>query len=273
MNSIDAQQLRERFRQQGFSYLSLDVYEQLASTQSTLQQRSACGDVHGHVVIAGMQTGGKGRRGKTWVSPASGNLYASIGWRWPQSQAAIGTLSLAVGCAIADALEADFGVSLQLKWPNDLMANDKKLGGILIDLVPSAAELVSIIGIGLNVAMTNPMATTVDQAWTDLHTLVRAGDDAVLLDTHRVAASVIVAVARALEQFRLDGFEPWRCRWQQRDILLGKALRITAQETWFGRGAGIADDGALLVETAQGCVPVYAGDVSVRRALSEEDLH
>ena len=270
MKSIDAQQLSEQLRKRGFGYLSIDAYDRLASTQSTLKQHCEQGDIHGHVIVAAMQTDGKGRRGKTWVSPASGNLYASIGWRWPQDQADIGMLSLAVGCAIAEALETDFGVSVQLKWPNDLIVEDGKLGGILIDLIPDTEGLVSIIGIGLNIAMSSHMASTVDQAWTDLHSLLPSEGGGTLPDTQKVAVSVIGGVVKALEQFRVSGFQPWRGHWQQRDSLLGRALQVSAQQTWFGTGAGIAPDGALMVETAQGLVPVYAGDVSVRPVSCED---
>lgn len=268
MNSIDAQRLSEQLRQRGLGYLLLDVYDRVASTQCTLQQRSERDDIHGHVVVAAMQTQGRGRRGKTWVSPASGNLYASIGWRWPSGQSAIGTLSLTVGCAIAEALESDFGVSAQLKWPNDLMINSAKLGGILIDVIPDSRGLVSIIGVGLNIAMASHMATDVDQAWTDLHSSAPGGAGSTMPDTQRVAGSVIGAVVDALEQFGDTGFEPWRVRWQRRDMLLGRELLIKAECSWVGVGAGIADDGALLVETAQGRIPVYAGDVSVRPLIA-----
>ena len=269
MNSIDAQRLSEQLRLRGHGQLLLDVYDRVASTQSTLQQRSERDDIHGHVVVAAMQTQGRGRRGKTWVSPASGNLYASIGWRWPSGQSAIGTLSLTVGCAIAEALESDFGVSAQLKWPNDLMINSAKLGGILIDVIPDSCGLVSIIGVGLNIAMASHMATDVDQAWTDLHSSAPSAGST-MPDTQKVAGSVIGAVVDALEQFGDTGFEPWRVRWQRRDMLLGRELQIKAECSWVGVGAGIADDGALFVETAQGRIPVYAGDVSVRPLVSED---
>jgi BirA family biotin operon repressor/biotin-[acetyl-CoA-carboxylase] ligase len=116
--------------------------------------------------------------------------------------------------------------------------------------------------------MASHMATDVDQAWTDLHSLSPGGTGATMPDTQGVAESVIGAVAEALEQFGDTGFEPWRGRWQQRDMLLGRELCIKAEDSWVGTGAGIADDGALLVETARGRIPVYAGDVSVRPLVS-----
>src|SRR5205085_8111599 len=134
--------------------LVVDVADVVDSTSSELSRRAARGDIHRHLLAAECQTAGRGRRGRVWTSVVGGSLVFSLGWRFEQGAGYLSALPLAVGLAIATALEAQGFAGIELKWPNDLLHDGRKLGGILVELSGDAlGPSIAVIGIGLNVRL------------------------------------------------------------------------------------------------------------------------
>lgn len=243
---------------------SLQLLETIDSTNAEAMRQVAAGAGAGLVCSAEQQSAGRGRRGRTWVSPFARNLYLSVVWQYHQGAAALEGLSLAVGVAVARALAANGLPAVQLKWPNDVVYRGAKLGGVLLEMTGDAAGTCQVIvGVGLNVAMPDAAATGIDQAWTDIETIsggVRPGRNALL-------AALLNELLPLLAGFEQQGFGPWHDEWQALDAFAGESvvLHSGAQET-TGIARGVDARGALQLETAVGIQSIYGGEISLRRA-------
>jgi BirA family biotin operon repressor/biotin-[acetyl-CoA-carboxylase] ligase len=218
-------------------------------------------DLQPCLLVAEQQTAGRGRQGRVWLSSPGASLTFSLAL--PLTLADWSGLSLVVGVAIAEALDGAAGSAprIGLKWPNDLWllgdpSATRKLGGILIETVAAGAQRLAIIGIGLNVQRFEP--AEVNTGFAPL------GE----LDTGATAPAVLARIAlplvQALQQFEREGFAPFAERFAARDVLRGRAISTTLAEVPHGIARGVSAQGALLVETDAGIVPVSSGEVSVR---------
>ncbi len=238
---------------------ALDWQHQVDSSNSVLL-RAADTLPDRAALVVDMQSAGRGRRGRTWQSPPDANLYLSLFARIDRPLAALAGLSLAAGIALVDALR-DAGVGeVGLKWPNDLLARDRKLGGLLVE---SAGERdgrsAIVLGLGLNVAMPVAAAAAIEQPWIDLATLGQPTD--------RVcwAALVIAALMPMLDRFERDGLSGFAARWPAVDVWAGRELLVLgADGEHAGRADGIAADGALRLRTASGERHFHSAEVSLR---------
>ena len=150
----------------------LEILDTVDSTNAHVMRLAEQDGLTGLVCTAEQQSAGRGRRGRQWVSPYASNLYLSLLWEFTQGAAALEGLSLAVGVAVARALRACDVPAVQLKWPNDVLYDGAKLGGILLEMSGDAAGSCRVvIGVGLNVAMPKAAAGAIDQAWTDIKTI------------------------------------------------------------------------------------------------------
>ena len=237
---------------------SLEVLTDVDSTNRYLLDADGEGV---RVCLAERQSAGRGRRGRGWLSPFACSLYLSLRWPVRRPMHAIGGLSLAVGVAVAETLLA-LGVSnIGLKWPNDLVAGDAKLGGVLVELAAAARPgTVAVIGVGVNGRLSDPGAS-IDQPWTDLATLLGRPPD-----RNRLASRVLAALIDAVRCFDELGFAPFRDRYARFDALAGRRVRVLDREPFEGVARGVAADGALLVEQGASLHRVLAGEVSVRAA-------
>lgn len=252
---------------------SISVAFETASTQADAlaapTPRQGCA-----IFLAERQTHGQGRRGRTWESPLAANLYMSVSRRFASELSALSGLSLVVGVALAEALNARIPADVSantasgsnrigVKWPNDLVADGKKLGGILIQLrADAAAGAQAVIGIGINVRMPAAHAAHIDQAWCDLDQL---GADAV--SRNELAAALLDSLLPALEQFERHGLAPFLPRWQRLDSLAGKPVRvIEGADILEGTSFGISDSGALRVRQGERERLFHSGEVSLRPA-------
>ena len=240
----------------------VDALSSCDSTSSELMRRAAAGAPAGTVIVADQQSAGRGRRGRIWLSSPQDSLTFSLFWRLPAGQTPAG-LSLAVGVALAKALE-QLGVrGVRLKWPNDVLLLDEaggfaKLAGILVELSSDRRGLQVFIGIGLNF---RPPAEALAQPVAGLAQGVREAPE-----RHAVLAGLLVALADALDCFAATGFaglrEDWLVRhaWQDCPVCLADG----DVKTVGGICRGVDEDGALLLEVAGELRRVLAGDVSLR---------
>jgi BirA family biotin operon repressor/biotin-[acetyl-CoA-carboxylase] ligase len=215
------------------------------------------------VFFAERQTAGQGRRGRAWASPLAAHLYLSIARRFSGGFAQLGGLSLAVGVAVAEALHRAGFAQVGLKWPNDLLADGRKLGGILIELRGEAqGPCEAIIGIGLNVRMPRDWNPGIDQPWCDLASLSPHA-----ADRQAIAVALLDALLPALAQFERDGLAPFVARWEAFDLLAGRNVQVIVGDTRLdGVALGIDDAGALRVRHAGGERRWHGGEVSLRAA-------
>ena len=200
------------------------------------------------VVLAERQTAGRGRRGRDWASPLAAHAYLSLARRFDGGVAALQGLSLAVGAAVADALHGLGHRAVGLKWPNDLLADGRKLGGILVE-------------VGVNVAMPPAAAATIDQPWIDLSTLAGAA-----VARHDVVVALLDALLPMLARFERDGLSAFLPAWRRHDRLAGRAIRVhEAGAVHDGIALGVDDDGALRMRGEDGGERrVHAGEASLR---------
>lgn len=256
---LEAERISEQM-QAASALSSLEVAWSLDSTNSELLRRKAP-ERGTEVLLAEQQTGGRGRRGRQWASPIASNLYLSLSRQFSGGLARLGGLSLVVGVAVAEALRQNGYATVGVKWPNDLLAHDRKLGGILVEGGGEHGGPVrAVIGIGVNVRMPASGATGIDQAWTDLAAL---GD--AIPSRNVLAACLLDALLPALEQFDRDGLAPFLARYAALDVLAGRAVTVHGPHgDEDGVADGIGDDGALRVKMEQTIRHVHAGEVSVR---------
>jgi len=231
-----------------------------ASTSADALQAAQSGERQGCLYLAEQQTAGRGRRGRPWVSPFGRNLYFSLAWTFAGGAAALEGLSLVVGLAVRQGL-LDCGVAgLQLKWPNDLLRDGRKLAGILLEMSGDASGLCQVvIGVGVNVTMPAAVAASIDQPWADL------SDGAAQLGRNRLLAAILNRLLPLLQRFSATGFAPFRAEWEACSAYAGKPVVLTTPRHRFtGICRGVDASGALLVEGADGVEAFHGGELSVR---------
>ena len=242
----------------------IDVFLEVDSTNNWLREQALKGAPSGTVCVSEMQSAGRGRRGRSWVSPFAANLYLSLLWRSASGAAALGGLSLVTGIAVLRALRS-FGIEdAGLKWPNDILAADAKLAGILIDVLgESNGPCAVIVGIGVNVSMPRDAVAAIDQPWTDLQQLT--GDTSI--SRNDLAARLLDEVMPAIEAFDAAGLQPFLDEWRRYDLVSGREVDLLLpNERITGTACGIDGGGALLVDTTSGRRRYASGEVSVRVA-------
>lgn len=259
---LDAKRIRDALSSSRALLATLDVDWIVDSSNSVLLRREGSGEGADVLLVEG-QSGGRGRRGREWRSPLAANLYLSLARRYAGGLARLGGLSLAAGVAVAEALRS-LGVEARLKWPNDLVVDGRKLGGLLVEGGGEHAGPVrAVVGLGLNVRMPEAAARGIDQPWIDL---AEAAPRA--MPRNALAAAVLDRLLPALEAFDRDGLSPFLQRFAVLDALRDRDVRVHgAADAWDGIASGLADDGGLRVRLADGAFrTVHAGEVSVRAA-------
>jgi BirA family biotin operon repressor/biotin-[acetyl-CoA-carboxylase] ligase len=241
---------------------SLEILETVGSTNAEAMRRTEQVTATGLVCTAEQQTAGRGRRGRQWISPFARNIYLSLVWEFHQGVAALEGLSLAVGVAVARAL-ATCGIGpVQLKWPNDVLFDGSKLGGILLEMTGDAAGACQVVvGVGLNVSMPPASAAAIDQAWTDIETISggeHPGRNALL-------AAMLNELLPLVAGFENRGFAHWRQDWQTLDAFSGANVVLnTGGAQVAGVARGVDERGALQLETTTGVQSVFGGEISMR---------
>lgn len=262
LDLLDAHAIRAAVSARAQALLSrLEVAWSLDSTNARLLARPA--PVQGSdVLLAERQSGGRGRRGRSWASPLAANLYLSVSRAFSGGLARLGGLSLVAGVATAEALRALGVDGIGLKWPNDVLLHGRKLGGLLVEGAGEhAGPARAVIGLGLNVHMPVAAGARIDQPWADLAQQPDAPD------RNALAGAVLSQLLPALQQFDDEGLEPFLPRFAALDVLQDCAITVHAADgsEQAAQALGIAADGALRVCMDGREQRLHAGEVSVRR--------
>lgn len=255
---------------------TVEVLPSIDSTNTELMRRARAGQTEPTLLVAEQQTAGRGRLGRVWQSDVGASLMLSLGL--PMAPRDWSGLSLAVGVSVAESLQPTLPPlepgqppRIGLKWPNDLwLSGDRKLGGILVEtasfVAPQAAQPATthgtaaryvVVGIGINVlprsgeGMSMPPGCLQD---------VEPG-----LDAPAALLRIVPPLVAMLQGFEACGFAPVQPRFAARDVLQGRPVTLSDGQT--GTAHGVAEDGALLVHTAQGMQTVTSAEISVRPAV------
>jgi BirA family biotin operon repressor/biotin-[acetyl-CoA-carboxylase] ligase len=242
----------------------LDVAWSLGSTNTELVERPNPPSGRSEVLLAEFQSAGRGRRGRSWFAPPGGSVCLSLSWTFAEMPRDAGALGLAVGVCVLRALEP-FGVAdARLKWPNDVVVADRKLGGILIELrAESDGPACAVIGIGLNVALGTDLLDKI--AATGLPAVDLASVAQHPVSRNALAAGIVESCVRGLLEFEQEGLRPFIEEWRDADALRGRPVNVQAgQENTRGLARSIDLSGALLVETPHGLKKFFSGEVTVR---------
>ena len=240
----------------------LDVRGEADSTNTVVMQRAAAGAPSGTVLAVEWQPGGRGRLGRAWHSGVGEALTFSLLWRFARGASALSGLSLAVGLALARTLEAEGAAAVGLKWPNDVLWRGRKLAGILIELAGDAlGPTAAVIGVGVNVRLTDATRERIGQPTVDLDAICGAPPD-----RNRLLARMLAQLGATLDDFARAGFAPLRTEWRRRHALQGKRVTLTFPDgsRQAGRAGGVAEDGSFLLETRAGTKRYHSGEISLR---------
>lgn len=242
---------------------SLRVCEVIDSTNSYLRRHASENSVlPGVACVAEMQSAGRGRQGRVWISTPYANLMLSMTWMLKGAVVPMGGLSLACGVALACALEDEGVRGVGLKWPNDVFWGNCKLGGVLVESHSLAAgETIVIVGVGVNVYIGAAQARLIDQPWTDLTSILGRPPD-----RNRLVARVLRRLRAMFTVFERTGFSSFREPWERRHVYHDRHVQVQGEAfAGYGRIVGIGLDGALHLRDERGQIrQFYSGEISLR---------
>lgn len=245
-------------------FKTIHVFDSLDSTNEVaIQHGKTTRSAAGGVWLAEQQVAGRGRLGRQWQSPFASNLYltAVVSMGLPE---VLQGISLVVGVAVIRALLDQKVTRPRLKWPNDLLHDDKKLGGILVES-PGNGDLV--LGIGLNVRMPDYAAAQINQPWTDLHQLLSTTPSRNLL-----ASSLLNHLTVVIAAFRRDGLMALKSDWEKYDAFYDRVISVKTQDKEiYGLAKGINDKGELQVEIEGQLRCFSSGEISIRVETPDTD--
>ena len=262
---LDEKLIRSSLNSQAQTLLSkLDVHYSVDSTNShALRERFA--QSSGYICLSEQQTAGKGRRERPWVSPFGRNIYLSLLWSFDGGVVTLEGLSLAVGVAVAEALNSCGAEGVMLKWPNDVLWQQRKLAGILLEVVgdPSGSCQV-VVGIGINVSMPAHNAFPIDQPWVDVQSIMADSP----ISRNELTAALINRLLPLMQGYPAERFSPYKERWQGLNAYANQNVFLqTANSVTHGLLLGVDGTGALRVKTEKGEQLFHGGEISLRAAL------
>lgn len=241
----------------------VDSISECASTNTVLLQRASQGAPSGSVIVTNCQTAGRGSRGRTWLASPESSLTFSLLWRFDVGVDRLMGLSLAVGVAVVRALEACGASGVMLKWPNDILHGNAKLGGVLVELQSEPDCSLAVVGIGLNLSLPEIAGDNEHFA------LPPAALDRILSplpERHALFAQLLIELAYVLDLFSQGGFALLREQWLAHNAWQDQAVRLlrNGQVEKEGVCRGADTSGALLVQTDAGIESCLSGDLSLR---------
>jgi BirA family transcriptional regulator, biotin operon repressor / biotin---[acetyl-CoA-carboxylase] ligase len=242
-----------------------DCAGSVISTNTTLLERGAPLPGRFDFLTAEHQSAGRGRRGRSWLAPPGGAICLSWSWCYEGMAAQLGALSLAVGVAVLRALASQGIHGVQLKWPNDLVTTQGKLGGILIEMrSESAGPVQVVVGLGLNVALGPDVRERIDASGNRAVDLQQLAIAAQPVARNALVAALLHHGVAVMREFAQGGFAPLRDEYGVADSLRDRPVRIAGGSIEAGIARGVDMDGALRVEHAGTIHRIMAGEVSIR---------
>lgn len=240
---------------------NLEILFECISTNQYLLDRIQNNKVQNYLVLAEMQTQGRGRRGREWISPFASNIYMSLLWTLDISIAEMAGLSLVVAISAAKALQRSGIKNVMLKWPNDIYVDNKKLAGVLLELRgESNSPCNAVIGIGVNVNMPDESGATIDQDWIDMEGVLKT-----VVNRNHVVAEILNELIPCLRKFNEFGFKEFIDEWKALDLLAEQRINIEGHVSISeGVAHGVDKHGALIVEHDGKTQSLYSGEVSIR---------
>jgi BirA family biotin operon repressor/biotin-[acetyl-CoA-carboxylase] ligase len=251
------------------SHVAVEVVAETGSTNADLLSRigTGSGKLQGPILlIAERQTAGRGRAGRSWLSAPGATLTFSLAWRFKGPLHKMAGLPLAVGMALAETITS-LGVPVQLKWPNDLLRDGKKLAGILVETGADTGDgfTWTVTGVGLNLVLPDEMEAQIGREVASAPWLAQ-------MDRNALMAQLLSRLAAVLAEFDDTGFAPFVERWNALHAWQGREVTILDNGAVLqqGRAAGVDAIGRLMLDTSAGRVEVLSGDVSLRLAPTSE---
>lgn len=249
-----------------------ELWESIGSTNTRAAELAAEGAPEGVIVLARHQMAGRGRLGRTWVSPVDAGLYMSLILRPQQPQSQIPLLTIAAGVAVADAIRSVCNLEVGLKWVNDIIYDRRKIGGILAEMpaIRTAADAAIklpqavIVGIGININL--KQEDIPEELTSRIDSLARIKNEDV--DPNKVAAAIADAFEHTSSLLNPSTSQQLTNRWRELSITIGQMIVTENSERKLeGKAVDITDSGALIVELADGSnITLHAGEISIRTA-------
>jgi len=241
--------------------IPLEVLWSVDSTNHYLAELATRNHPSGATCIAEMQTHGRGRRGRHWISPLGGNIYLSQLWQFTGGPAQLSGLSLAAAIAVTRVVR-QFGVSFAgVKWPNDILVNGEKLAGILLEIRGESSGPTSVIvGVGLNIRLNESTGKDIDQPYTSLEKHLGR-----TVQRNRLAAHLINELRQIYDVFVVNGFDAFVDEWCALDVYRDKPVNLHLPTgVVSGIGRGVDSTGALQIEQQGEITRYQSGEISLR---------
>ena len=259
--SLEAEKITNNLKKDTLEYLpEIFISEKTASTNDDakvyLPNQSSELSIH----LTEQQEAGKGRNGKKWVSPKGKNIYLSLGWKSPLQYSELDGLSLSVGCIVANVLNSPANDQINIKWPNDLLINQRKMSGILIETVDLEGQVGIVIGVGINVHMSKEDGKEIDQSWISLDEISETTND-----RNELIVNLLNELFVLTKVFPEEGFKAYKSDFDKLDLLNGKVCKVTSNNSdKVVEVLGVNDQGELLVKENLEYLTLRYGEVSIR---------
>jgi BirA family biotin operon repressor/biotin-[acetyl-CoA-carboxylase] ligase len=206
------------------------------------------------------QIAGKGRNGKQWISPKGKNIYLSVGWLSNLKHSQLDGLSLAIGTVLASSLNKFTQNKVGIKWPNDLLVKNKKISGILIETIDLDKKIGVVIGIGINVHMSEEEGKEIDQSWISLDEVTDSKNN-----RNEIIGDIVNKVFQLTSLFIKEGFKPYKSDYELLDMLAGKKCSVNIRGiNKIVNVLGVNDKGEMLVKDGSEYLTLRYGEVSIR---------
>jgi len=248
---------------------SIEVLQSIESTNSHLLSQTILNN-RAKICVAESQSAGRGRRGNDWQSAPYRNVMLSISWgfdHWPET---ITGLGLAVSLVVTNVINQRYGLDVKIKWPNDLMVDDDKLAGILIDVAgESSGSCNVVVGLGLNVHQPDWSPKTAAYRWMDMLSLVSE------VDRNELIGLIVQDLTKMFSEFAETGFAPMVQSWNELSSYRDKRVRVGSPDEYIeGVMVGVDEVGALLLEGVDGKLYRFSdSNVSVRLVAGPDSEH
>ena len=258
---LEAERITNNLKKDILEYLpEIFISEKTASTNDDakiyLPNQSSELSIH----LTEQQEAGKGRNGKKWVSPKGKNIYLSLGWKSPLQYSELDGLSLSVGCIVANVLNSPANDQINIKWPNDLLINQKKMSGILIETLDLEGKIGIVIGVGINVHMSKEDGKDIDQSWVSLDEISEKTND-----RNELIANLLNELFVLTKVFPVKGFKAYKSNFDKLDPLNGKVCKVISNNSEkVVEVLGVNDQGELLVKENLEYLTLRYGEVSIR---------